>query len=104
MNDGRNAVVSVTYSVDSAARDRFRADLDTLLESPVAIVDLSAVDYLDSTGISELLTFYGKRKRSSPESCRLVVGPAEGTVGRIVSLAGLHEVFAVFESMKEAQA
>ncbi len=104
MNGRRNVVVSVAYSVDAAARDRFRGDLEALLETPVAIVDLSGVDYLDSTGISELLTLYRKRNRSSPGSSRLVVGPADGTVARIVSLAGLSEVFTIFESVKEALA
>jgi len=55
--DGR-AVLAVTGEIDLAVAARFRQELETLVadSSGPAVVDLSGVGFIDSSGIRELLT------------------------------------------------
>jgi anti-anti-sigma factor len=99
---GATRVVAIAYDVDTSQRAQFRSDLDVLKDAETAIVDLTQAGYLDSTGISELLLLCRERDWGDRSSLKLVVGPRDHSVARIVVLAGLADVCSVYETMAEA--
>jgi anti-sigma B factor antagonist len=78
----------------------FRMNIDRILKSspPAAIVDLSAIEYLDSSGLGLLLSL---SKEYSASGGKLVLVTNE-TVDNILSLTRLNGIFATAPEMEQA--
>jgi anti-sigma B factor antagonist len=95
-------VGALSGDVDVETRTRTRALLNGLLAAERAILDLTQVDYIDSSGITELMLADNRRREAGVDPMRLVV--ARGTsVARVIELTGLGEFFAIFDSLESAQ-
>ena len=80
----------------------FRVNIDRILKSspPAAIVDLSNLEYLDSSGLGLLLSL---SKEFGAQGGRLVLVTNE-TVDNILSLTRLNGIFSTASSMEDALA
>jgi anti-sigma B factor antagonist len=86
------AVLALTGELDFATAPDFSQNVLALArERPELLVDVSGVEYIDSTGLRALL-LAKRRLRDSRRSLR-VVG-VRGHVARIVSLAGMERLLA----------
>lgn len=96
-------VVEPSGDVDVATIRAFRSLLEPLADASIAVVDLSAVQYIDSAGIAELMRLLNAhRERGHGGEVRLVVGPTSGNVARILQVTGLHNAFRIFASRQAA--
>jgi anti-sigma B factor antagonist len=79
----------------------FRMSIDRILKSgpPATIVDLSALEYLDSSGLGLLLSL---SKEYGTQGGKLVLVTNE-TVDNILSLTRLNGIFATAADMPEAR-
>lgn len=79
----------------------FRMNIDRILKSapPATIVDLSGLEYLDSSGLGLLLAL---SKEYGAQGGRLVLVTNE-TVDNILSLTRLNGIFATASSIEEAR-
>jgi anti-sigma B factor antagonist len=97
------AVLSVAGDVDAAnahvLRDAVVAAIDD--GSPVVVVDLAQVGYVDSVGLGTLVQCL-KRASERGTTMRLVV--ASPQIEKILSITGLQSVFEVFHDQQSAVA
>jgi len=63
------------------------------------LVELSAVPYMDSSGIASLVEAYQKAKKNGAEFALVNVNPS---VLRVLNLARLDKVFTFYEDMESA--
>ena len=79
----------------------FRMNIDRILKSapPAAIIDLSGVEYLDSSGLGLLLSL---SKEYGAQGGRLILITNE-TVDNILSLTRLNGIFSTASSLGEAE-
>lgn len=85
-------VVSLTGEADLSVREELAGTLvDAVATSPVVVVDLSALTFMDSSGIHGLITAYqaAKARRS-----RLYVVNAGGVVADLLQLTGIADLLA----------
>lgn len=94
-------VIELSGDLDTAARAAVRALLDQIATTPVAIIDLTRVGFIGSSGVTELLYAFRKRHEQSLEAMRLVVVPGS-TVSRVLEVAGLTKVFPIYRTVDEA--
>ena len=96
-------VFDLTGSLDIATSPTVRAALTSASErgSHRLIVDLTQVDFLDSTGLGALIGGQRRAKEFGGE-VRLVV--KEGQILRLLRITGLLKVFAVYPTLDEAVA
>lgn len=94
-------VIELSGDLDIAARGQVRALLDQIATTPVAIIDLTQVGFIGSTGVTELLYAFRKRHEQGLEAMRLVVVPGS-TVNRVLEVAGLAKVFPIYRTVEEA--
>jgi anti-sigma B factor antagonist len=99
--EGDFTVVSVTGEVDLYSSPRMReAVLGALSKrSPNAIVDLSGVSYMDSSGIATLVEALQAARRLSG---RLVLAGLTDRVREVFELARLQSVFELARSVEAA--
>lgn len=104
-DDGRHQIFALRGSLDIATAATVRAALVDAISTADrgVIVDLTAVDFLDSTGLSTLI---GAHKRASERtdgaSIRLVA--QEGPILRLLRITGLLDVLAVYPTLEAAVA
>ena len=81
----------------------FSAALETVLknENTNVIVDFTKIDYIDSTGIGELVGYLGKF--SGQNRKLILVNPSERIL-KLLKLAKLDAVFKIYNSEEEAVA
>jgi anti-sigma B factor antagonist len=94
-------VFELSGSLDIATSPTVRA---SLLEASARgdhrlIVDLTAVDFLDSTGLGALIGAQRRAKEFDGE-VRLVV--KEGQIVRLLRITGLLKIFAVYSTLSDA--
>jgi anti-sigma B factor antagonist len=102
--NGQGVILSVGGEVDLATAPQLHAKLADLVEVGEAgsvVVDLTPVGFMDSTGLTALLTAH-RRARARGHTIRLVC-PA-GPVLRVLRLVGMEKVFSVYSSLAEAVA
>ena len=82
-SQGSTEVLSVTGQIDVATTDELASEIrDALGRDPkTVVVDLSAVAFFGSGGLSTLLEADGRARASG---CRLVVIPGTGVVRRLL--------------------
>ena len=93
-------VLSVRGQVDLSAVTALCEGLDALTAqvSPVLVVDLADVTFLDSQGLGALVEAQWRVEAGSAE-LRVVLGPS---LRRVFGLAGLLDRFSVCDSVAEA--
>ncbi|MBV8497627.1 MAG: STAS domain-containing protein [Candidatus Eremiobacteraeota bacterium] len=101
--DGGNTLVfRLRGSLDLATAPTVRAALSDATEkgSRHLLVDLSQLEFLDSTGLGVLI---GAHRRAAERggSLRLVV--LDGPISRLLNITGLISVFAVYHSLDDAK-
>ena len=92
-------VVVATGEIDIKTAPKFESVLDRYSAEEL-VVDLSGVDFIDSTGLRVLAR---ARSRLAGEGGRLVVCAPEGVVRRTMSLAGLTADFDIVSSVEELE-
>lgn len=100
---GVGVVLPVDGDVDVATAPLLRQRLDSLLDNgrSEVVVDLSAVGFLDSSGLGALV--WGLKKAKARGGwVRLVV--VEPRVHRMFELTGLDRTFQIFDTISLAQA
>ncbi|MDQ6698220.1 MAG: STAS domain-containing protein [Actinomycetota bacterium] len=97
------AVLAVGGEVDVATAPRLREKLIELVNGGHhrIVVDLSAVEFLDSTGLGVLV---GALKRVRTHDGDLGLVCTESRVLKVFEITGLTKVFAMFASVDEAVA
>jgi anti-sigma B factor antagonist len=97
---GRAVVITVSGELDLASCPMLEQELDRALMADVAlvVVDLSGLDFIDSTGIGLLVRAH-KQAQDSGHELGLVQGG--GQVQRLLSLTGLSDRLAVADSLDE---
>lgn len=98
--DGR-LVVAVHGAVDLFAAPELKRRLIAAVERGTSeiILDLSATEFLDSTGLGAMLATY---KRLSVRGGRLVVVLGETGVARVFEITGLDSILTFAESLDAA--
>ena len=88
--------------LDVATSGSLRATLLDLAQEPNSdlILDLRALEFLDSTGLGALIAIH-KRAVEANNQLRLVV--TEGKIERLLRISGLTEAFAVYFSIDDAR-
>lgn len=99
--DEDNWVLTLTGELDYAECSSFRMNIDRILKAAprATIVDLSRLDYLDSSGLGLLLSL---SKEYGAQGGRLVLVTNE-TVDNILSLTRLNGIFSIAPDMEEAR-
>ncbi|HEY1680800.1 MAG TPA: STAS domain-containing protein [Candidatus Tumulicola sp.] len=100
---GEALVFKLRGSLDLATAPTVRAALTDAASDANRhlIVDLTQIEFLDSTGLGALI---GAHRRASEHngSLRLVV--TEGPISRLLNITGLLRVFSVYHDLKDALA
>lgn len=98
--DGDRAVLAVTGEVDVYTAPTLREHILTAINegATTVVVDLSAVSFMDSTGLGVLV---GALKRLRQAEGRLVVVCTSEPVLKIFAVTGLMDVFGVVASPDE---
>jgi anti-sigma B factor antagonist len=104
--DARVSTVTLRGEIDLRAHNTLRHLLWTEIDAGCnLIVDLTAVDFLDSTAIGLLVGALKRARERLPDTRQphvvLVVRPGE--VLRTFALTGLDRVFALTESLEDAR-
>lgn len=93
-------VVSLTGEIDVVTAPRLREHLAAVCESaPRIIVDLTHVDFLDSTGLGVLVGAM-KRARSRDRTLRLVCPCPQ--IRNVLTVTGLAEVLRIHDTLDSA--
>ncbi|MBV8532090.1 MAG: STAS domain-containing protein [Candidatus Eremiobacteraeota bacterium] len=100
---GGTLVFRLRGSLDLATAPTVRAALTDATEKGThhLIVDLTQLEFLDSTGLGVLI---GAHRRAAEQggSVRLIVN--DGPIARLLSITGLIAVFPVYRSLENARA
>ncbi len=97
-----NLVVRLAGEIDlDRAPEVRRLLLDSVKRSLDVLVDLSAVTYIDSSGIASLVEALQWAKRRGTDLCLIAVSPE---ALRVFELARLDKVFAIHPNMNAALA
>jgi anti-sigma B factor antagonist len=97
-SQGGHAVVSVYGEVDLYTAPRLQAELAALVRDGVSrlVVDLSGVEFCDSTGMNVLLS---AMKRLREHGGSLELAAPRSAVRRILQVTGLDTVFSVHDAV-----
>lgn len=101
-NDDGTLLFKLRGSLDLATAPTVRAALSDATEqgSHNLIVDLTQLEFLDSTGLGVLI---GAHRRAAEHggSFRLIV--SDGPISRLLNITGLIAVFAAYHSLEDAR-
>ncbi len=100
--DDGTVVVAVSGEVDTFTGPQLRSALLEALESGPArlIIDLSAVTFLDSSGLGVLV---GARRRMAEQGRRTVLVITSPTLLRLLAITALDRSFTVCATLEEAR-
>jgi anti-sigma B factor antagonist len=100
--EGGVLVFRLRGSLDLATAPTVRAALNEATDTGPhdLIVDLTQLEFLDSTGLGVLIGAH-RRAVERAGSFRLVIG--DGAIARLLNITGLISVFAVYRSLEDAQ-
>jgi anti-sigma B factor antagonist len=98
---GDVAVLAVSGEVDVATVPRLREQLHALVASgtPRIVVDLDAVDFLDSTGLGVLV---GALKRVRNNGGELALVCTSPRIRKVFEVTGLTKVFSLYDTVDAA--
>jgi anti-sigma B factor antagonist len=94
-------VVQPKGEIDLYTAPRLREELSGLVQQgrTQLVVDLSSVEFLDSTGLGTLI---GSLKRCREAGGELVLAGASETVRKVLGITGLDKVFALHPTAEDA--
>jgi anti-sigma B factor antagonist len=100
--DGGAIVFALRGSLDLATAPTVKAALNEATEkgSNDIFVDLTHLEFLDSTGLGVLIGAH-RRAAERGESFRLIV--SDGPISRLLNITGLIAVFCVYHSVEDAR-
>lgn len=100
---GRRVVVAVSGEIDVSCVDELKAAVEEAEASqPMELwVDLSEVGFMDSTGLTTLLL--AQRARHDGRRAGFALICPDGSVRRLLELAGIDRIMPVYASRAEAQ-
>ena len=100
---GDTLVFRLRGSLDLATAPTVRAALNDATEddSRHIIVDLTQLEFLDSTGLGVLI---GAHRRTAEHGGTLRLVVHDGLISRLLHITGLIGVFAVYHSLEDARA
>jgi anti-anti-sigma factor len=101
VNEQQLAVASFAGEIDFTAREDFRSQLQVLADADGAIVDLTAVTYMDSSALAEILMLQRGRTRNARAAMCVVVNER---IRRFFEIAGLQNVLLLANTLDEAKA
>jgi anti-anti-sigma factor len=101
VNEQQIAVASFAGEIDFTAREDFRSKLAVLADAPAAIVDLTAVTYMDSSALAEILLLQRGRAHARKAAMSVVVNER---IRRFFEIAGLQNVLLLASNLDEAKA
>ena len=95
------ALLILEGEIDLATTGRFREAIDGVLgeQVRVAVLDVTGVEFMDSTMLRELLRAHRDLQESGS---RLIVAGPHPTVRRLLELTGTNEVFEITENRAQA--
>ncbi|HEY1653943.1 MAG TPA: STAS domain-containing protein [Candidatus Tumulicola sp.] len=98
---GESLIFKLRGSLDIATSPTVRAALNEATDQgkKELVVDLTQLEFLDSTGLGALIGAH-RRAAERDGSLRLVV--SEGPIARLLNITGLIRVFAVYHSIDDA--
>jgi anti-anti-sigma factor len=98
-----HTVVALAGESDVYTYDQLRGALETEAAKGVAllIVDLSGLDFMDSTGVQVLLDI---RVMMNDHGGKLVLAQPQNTVARVLSLIGADQLIPVYPRVEDAVA
>jgi anti-anti-sigma factor len=99
-SQGQAQILAVSGELDLAAAASLEEELDRVLEagSPVIVVDLKELDFIDSTGLSVLVRAHQRAQESGLELG--LVNPG-AQVERLLSLTGLAQRLTLSDSLRD---
>jgi anti-sigma B factor antagonist len=99
---GRRAVITLRGDIDMATAAQFKAAMDGAVGSGAleVWVDLTEIDFMDSTGLHALVAL---RSRANELSLGLTVICPEGPARRTIRIGGLESALPLCENRTEAQ-
>ena len=102
-NGGSYTVIALAGESDVYTYDQLRGALESGAARGVSllIVDLSALEFMDSTGVQVLLDI---RVMMSNRGGKLALASPQNTVARVLDLVGADQLIPVYASVEEAQA
>ncbi|HEY9085500.1 MAG TPA: STAS domain-containing protein [Candidatus Tyrphobacter sp.] len=100
-NGGKVRLLNLSGSLDVATCGKVREALAQATQEGChdLIVDLSHLEFLDSTGLGALI---GAHRRAAEHGGQVRLVVTEGTIARLLNITGLVRVFAVYASLKDA--
>lgn len=101
-HDGDTAVFSLVGSLDIATSPSVRASLIEAAGQGAhdLIVDLTRLEFLDSTGLGALI---GAQRRAQEQQGRVRLVVTEGPIARLLNITGLGRIFAVYRTLDAAK-
>jgi anti-sigma B factor antagonist len=93
-------IFKLTGEVDFLGRDALHGALEELISHETVILDFSELDYMDSSGISQVLLLLRARTKAGRSAPRVVQGPK---VSRIFEIAGIATLVPLFDSVDQAR-
>lgn len=97
--EGQAVVVSPQGDVDLTGSPSLRAELKKVAASPKLVIDLSAVQYMDSSGVATLVEAMQTAKRNKTT---IVLCALTDRVRSILHIARLDAFFAIKPDVEEA--
>ena len=99
-NEAQAAIVSLEGDVDLESSPKVRAALlEWVARKHAVVVDMSAVSYIDSSGVASLVeAFQAARKSKS----RFVLARVSDAALRVLELARLDKVFTIIGDVEDA--
>ena len=94
--------VSLTGNLDLSRKEELTQRFLPLANMDVAIIDLADVGYLDSTALGCLIGLKNRMIQNGKRGVVIVAG-SRPTVKKIFQICGLDRVFAMYDSVTEAQ-
>lgn len=100
-SDDETQIFELKGSLDIATSPTVRAALLDAAERGQhrIVVDLSALDFIDSTGLGALI---GSQRRAKENSGEVRLVAREGQILRLLRITGLLSVFGVYHTLDEA--
>lgn len=99
-SEGDTTVVALSGDVDLDSSPKVRSVLlESVGQKRGVLVEMSAVSYIDSSGIASLVEAYQSARRESTLFALVAVSDA---AMRVLELARLDQVFAIHESVSDA--
>ena len=98
--EGDTTIVELSGDVDLDSSPKVRSVLlESVGNKRGVLVDMSAVSYIDSSGIASLVEAYQSARRGGTTFALVAVSDA---AMRVLQLARLDQVFSIHASLKEA--